>query len=83
MSEEVDGNYRGWLASRGGDTEAPQGEGRVTMTTQRNPPNCSLVDPEADRRRTPPNRLAPNIARVLPSTCITFLVYEKLRAYLG
>ncbi|KAF8248881.1 mitochondrial carrier [Wilcoxina mikolae CBS 423.85] len=27
--------------------------------------------------------LAPNIARVLPSTCITFLVYENTRAYLG
>lgn len=28
------------------------------------------------------NRLAPNLARVLPSTCITFLVYENTRYYL-
>ena len=27
--------------------------------------------------------LAPTIVRVLPSTCVTFLVYENMRGYLG
>jgi solute carrier family 25 folate transporter 32 len=27
-------------------------------------------------------RLAPNIVRVLPSTCVTFLVYENTKFYL-
>jgi hypothetical protein len=27
-------------------------------------------------------RLAPNLLRVLPSTCITFIVYENAKKYL-
>lgn len=28
------------------------------------------------------SRLGPNIVRVLPSTCVTFLVYENMKHYL-
>jgi len=28
------------------------------------------------------HRLGPNIVRVLPSTCVTFLVYENMKFYL-
>lgn len=27
-------------------------------------------------------RLGPNLVRVLPSTCVTFLVYENMKFYL-
>ena len=31
---------------------------------------------------TSDKRLVPNIVRVLPSTCVTFLVYENTKYYL-
>ena len=28
-------------------------------------------------------RLGPNLARIVPATCITFLIYENTKSYLG
>lgn len=35
-----------------------------------------------ERRLTLSISLGPNIVRVLPSTCVTFLVYENMKFYL-